>query len=164
MKRMTAAIALVTLLACQALAAEAGRHDGPPPPPDHGAGIVKMIEDLDLSPGQKSQVARILKDNRAQSESLRSAMRAAHERMGEVMAKSPGDEAAVRAAARDLAKAGEEMAVNAGKVKAAVDGVLTPEQRTKLAEKKDHFKGRFKDRFEKREKALDKWIEENLKG
>lgn len=164
MKRMTAVLALLALLACSAVAAEAGKGDGPPPPPFHGAGIVKMADELGLSADQKRKVAQILKDSKAESESMHAAMRAARERLGQVMETSPGDEAAVRAAAREMAKAGEELAVHAGKVKAAVDAVLTPGQRATLAEKKGQFKDRFKGRSEGRGKALDKWIEENLKG
>jgi protein CpxP len=164
MKRIAAAMVMVMLLATAALAAQekgpAG-HEGFGP--GHGKGLVKMLEQLNLTPEQKHKVAQILKDNREQSKGLREAMKTAHEGMREVMDKTPGDEAAVRKAAQAMAKAGEELAVNMGKVKAAIDAVLTPEQKAKKAELRAAFKDRFKDRMEKHHGELDAWIEQNLK-
>lgn len=172
MKRFAAAMVVFALVAMAAVAAQA-QEKGPAPEgmmsgpmvrgPHHGKGFVAMLEGLNLSPEQKHQVAQILKDNRDQGKALRENMKKAHLEMREVMDKTPGDEAAVRKAAQAMAKAGEEMAVHMGKVKAQIDAVLTPEQKAKRAEMRAKFKERFKARMEKHHGELDAWIEQNLK-
>ena len=168
MKRFAAVMILVAALAVTAMAAQEKGPGGSGGPesfgPGHGKGIVKMLEDLGLTPEQKSTIAKILKDNREPANALHEAMRKAHEGMREVMDKTPGDESLVRKAVQAMSKAGEELAVNAGKVKAKIDSVLTPEQRAKASEKKAELKNRFKDKFEKGKKDLDDWIEQNLKS
>lgn len=164
MKRIVAIMAVLAMLATTALAA---KEMAPPPDGPHhgdGKGILKMIEDLKLSPEQKRFVAQTLKDSRAEGKALREAMKSARQQMGEVMDKTPGDEAQVRKAAQAMAKVGEDMAVHHGKVKAKIDSVLTPEQRAAASEKKQAFRDRFKDRFEKGGKALDEWIDQQLKS
>lgn len=168
MKRFAAALALVAALAVGAYAAQDATHM-PPPPGDGfmhpgGRGIIKMVEELGLSAEQKRAVAQILKDNREQGKALRESMRQAMDGMRAVMDSTPGDEAAVRKAAQGVAKAGEELAVNAGKVKSRIDGVLTQEQKAKLAQLKQERKAKFKDHFENKGKDLDDWINKNLKS
>ena len=164
MKSIAAIMVLMVLLATGALAAKdmAPPPDGPPP--GHGRGILGMIEELKLSPEQKRFVAQTLKDARAEGQALREAMKTARTKMGEVMDKTPGDEALIRKAAQVVGKAGEDLAVHAGKIKAKVDSVLTPEQRATLSEKKHSLRDRFKGRFEKGGKALDEWIDQQLKS
>jgi len=164
MKRFAAAMVLLAVMAVTAMAAQEKGPGGPEGfGPGHGKGLVMMLESLNLSPDQKHQVAQILKDNREQAKGLREGMKAAHENMREVMDKTPGDEAAVRKAAQGMAKAGEELAVNLGKVKAKIDAVLTPEQKAQRDAKKAEHKDRFKDRMGKHEAEMDDWIAKNLK-
>lgn len=164
MKRIAAVMILVAALAVTAMAAQAKGPGGDESVgPGHGKGIVRMLDDLGLTPEQKGSIAKILKDNREQSKALHEAMKKAHEGMREVMDKTPGDESLVRKAAQAMAKAGEELAVNKGKMKAKIDAVLTPEQKAKAEAKKAEFKGRFKDRMGKHEAELDDWIAKNLK-
>ena len=163
MKRFAAVLALVAVMAVTAMAAQ---EKGPGPEgfgPEHGKGMVRMLENLNLSPEQKHQVAQILKDNQEQAKALRENMKKAHEGLREVMDKTPGDEAAVRKAVQPLAKAGEELAVNMGKTKAKIDAILTPEQKAKRTELRAKFKEHFKERMEKHHGELDAWIEQNLK-
>lgn len=168
MKRFAAALAVVAALAVSAYAAQ----DAPQMPPhpgggfmhDGGRGIIKMTEELGLSGEQKRSVAQILKDSREQGKALREAMRKAMDGMHAVMDSTPGDEAAVRKAAQAVSKAGEELAVHMGKVKASIDGVLTPEQKAKLTQLKQERKDKFKDRFEGKGRKLDDWIEKTLKS
>ena len=171
MKRFAAALVFVMLTACVAYAGQEGQTPPPHPTERHmhpgGPGIIKMAEELNLSAEQKRAVATILKENREAKKQLREVMKQAMEGMHSVMENTPGDEAAVRKAAQAVAKAGEELAVNAGKIKARIDGVLTPEQKNKLAQKKaefkDKFRAKFKDRQEKRQKDVDEWIDKALK-
>ena len=171
MKGFAAVVALMVFLAASAAFAQdakPGMDGDMPHPGKHGMmGIIKMAEVLKLTPEQKKEVALALKDNREQAKPLRMAMKKAFEGLHEVMDKTPGDEAAVRAAVKEVAKAGEEMAVNRGKLKAKIDAILTPEQKTKRDEMKAkrmaEFKAHFKEHMEKHKKAMDEWIEKNSK-
>ena len=165
MKRIAVIMALVLAFSGTALAKDGKRggpegfHDG------SGRGIVKMADELGLSQEQKRAVAQILKENREQEKALRGAMMTAREAMGDVMAKTPGDEAAVRKAAQAVGKASEDMAVNWGKAKAKIDAVLTPEQKAKAAQKREEFKKRIKERMDQRPNSsgTDEWIDKNIK-
>lgn len=161
MKRRAVFLALMAVLVATAVAA---KDMGPPPGgmfgPEPFRGIVRLADELNLSKEQKRSVALILKENREKGQALREAMRAAGRSLHDVMDAAPGDEAKVRQAAQGMAKAGEEMAVFMGKVKARVDAVLTPEQKAKLAEKRKEFEKRR----EQGRKSLDEWIEENAKS
>jgi len=132
-----------------------------------GGGMVRMFEKLDLTAPQKKQVAQILKDSMEKAKPLREQMKQAFHGMRDVMDKTPGDEGAVRQAAQAVAKAGEELAVARGQAKAKIDAVLTPEQKAKADEMKAHFKAKFAERMKEHKgghkKALNEWIENNLK-
>jgi protein CpxP len=165
MKRITLAALALAFLAAAAFAANPGPGPGPEAgPPGHARAIIKMADEIGMTPDQKRFVAQTLKDAKPQFQALREAMKAARENMAAVMDKTPGDEAQVRQAVKAVAKAGEELAVQAGKVKARIDSALTPEQRAKLSEKRAEFKNRMKERFEKGRGELDAWIEQNLKS
>jgi len=132
-----------------------------------GGGMVKMFEKLDLTAPQKKQVAQILKDSLDQAKPLKEQMKTAFKGMRDVMNKTPGDEGAVRQAAQAVAKAGEDLAVLKGQTKAKIDAVLTPEQKTKRDEMKAKFMDKLKERMKEHKgghgKALNEWIENNLK-
>ena len=92
------------------------------------------------------------------SDSVKSAVDA----LRETMAKTPGDEAAVRAGAKVVADAAVELAVARGRVKAAMDAVLTPEQRAKRDALRQALHDKWKARRLERQDELDAWIESNL--
>jgi len=163
MKRLTASMAIVLMFALTAWAGQ-GQGKGPDGPGfGHGPHIVKALERLNLSPEQKHGVAVILKNNREESKKLFEALKQSHEALREVMDKTPGNEAAVRAAYKPVAEAGEKLALNHAKVKAQIDALLTPEQRAQAQKEREEFKGKMKERFEKGRGALDTWIDENSK-
>ena len=161
--RLTASMALCALLvlASGAFAKNTGEGLGDGPA-GHARGIVRMIEKLDLTPAQKHEVARILKDNLEESRALRDAVKTAMEQLHAIMDKTPGNADAVRAGAQTVAKAAVELAVQRGKVKAAIDAVLTPEQRARREVLREQHKEKFKARREERRHELEAWIEKNL--
>ena len=116
MKRIIVGI-LVLMIATMSAAAWAAKDAGPEGAPGPGGpekGFVRTLEELNLTPDQKKQVAGILKENREQTQALRQSMKQAHEAMRQVMDTTPGDEAAVRKAAQAMGKAGEDLAVRMG--------------------------------------------------
>lgn len=155
---LTAALCALLLLATAAWAGAPGG-DGPA---GKGPGLVRMLGELDLSAAQKREVAGILKANRDSTKALRDSVKSAFQALRQIMAKTPGDEAAVRAGARAAADATVELAVARGRVKAAIDAVLTPEQRAKRDTLRERFLDKWKARRLERQGALDAWIEGNL--
>ncbi|KHK00895.1 hypothetical protein NY78_3675 [Desulfovibrio sp. TomC] len=131
-------------------------------PAEEGPGLVRMLDALNLSPAQKRDVAGILKANREAMRALRGTVKAAAQALGATMAKTPGDEAAVRAGARTVAEAAIELAVMRGRVKAAVDAVLTPEQRAKRDTLREALREKIEARRLERQEQLDAWIVGNL--
>ncbi|WP_029461193.1 Spy/CpxP family protein refolding chaperone [Solidesulfovibrio alcoholivorans] len=127
-----------------------------------GKGFVRLLDSLDLSAAQKHQVAAILKDARDKSQPLRDSLKASFAKLREIMDKTPGDEAAVRQAAKIMSDAAVELAVERGKVKAALDALLTPEQRSKRDALRTEFKQKFLEHKENRHQEIDAWIERNL--
>uniref|UniRef100_A0A7C4AGH8 Periplasmic heavy metal sensor n=1 Tax=Fundidesulfovibrio putealis TaxID=270496 RepID=A0A7C4AGH8_9BACT len=160
MKRIIVGI-LVLMIAAMSAAAWAAKDAGSEGVPGHGGpekGLVRMLEDLNLTPEQKKQVAAILVENREQARTMRQSMKQAHEAMRKVMDTTPGDEAAVRKAAQAMGRIGEDMAVRLGSVKARIDAVLTPEQKEQAARKREELTQRFKNRGDRGQKSLDEWI------
>ena len=159
-RNLTLAAALCALLLLSTAAwAGAPGGDGPA---EKGPGLVRMLTELDLSAAQKREVAGILKANRDSTKALRDSVKSAMDGLRGVMAKTPGDEAAVRAGAKAVADAAVELAVARGRVKAAIDAVLTPEQRTKRDALREALRDKWKARRLERQGELDAWIESNL--
>ena len=164
MKRLSALLAILFLFGVTAWGAQEGAYS-----PESGRGghggphMVKALERLNLSPEQKHAVAGILKNTREEAKKDFEAMKQAHQSLREVTDKTPGDEAAVKAAYKPVAAAGEQLALHHAKVKAQIDAVLTPEQRTQAQKEHEEFKGKIKEHFEKGHADLDKWIDENSK-
>ena len=159
-RKFTLAAALCALLLLSTAAwSGAPGGDGPA---GKGPGLTRMLTELDLSAAQKREVAGILKANRDNTKALRDSVKSAMDAMRGIMAKTPGDEAAVRAAAKAVADAAVELAVARGRVKAAMDAVLTPEQRAKRDALRQAFRDKWKARRLERQGELDAWIESNL--
>lgn len=127
----------------------------------NGPGLARMLGELDLSAAQKREVAGILKANRDNTKALRDSVKSALDALRGVMAKTPGDEAAVRAGAKAVADAAVELAVARGRVKAAIDAVLTPGQREKRDALREQLREKWKARRLEGQGELDAWIESN---
>jgi protein CpxP len=159
-RRLTLATALCAMLLL-ATAAWSGAPGGDGPA-GKGPGLMRMLTELDLSVAQKREVAGILKANRDSTKALRDSVKSARDALRGILAKTPGDEAAVRAGAKAVADAAVELAVARGRVKAAIDAVLTPEQRTKRDALREALREKWKARRLERQGELDAWIESNL--
>ena len=155
---LAAALCAVLLFSAAAWSGAPGA-DGPA---GKGPGLTRMFNELDLSAAQKREVAGILKANRDSTKALRDSVKSAMDAMHGIMAKTPGDEAAVRAGAKAVADAAVELAVARGRVKAAIDVVLTPQQREKRDALREELREKWKARRLERQGELDAWIEGNL--
>lgn len=125
-----------------------------------GEGLMRALIKLDLTDAQKHEAALILSKYREQGKERRTAFRKAMEGLRETSMAEPLDEEAVRAAYKEVATAGEEMAVHGAKLAAELRGILTPEQKASL----DAFKAARHERHggrmaHKGATFLDEWIE-----
>lgn len=111
-----------------------GPGPGGPGGPGSPEGVLSMILPLGLTDAQKHDVAVILKKYQEKFDADHDPMHEAMKGLGDVMRTDPGNEQLIRQACRKIAAAGEEMAVQRGKLLAEVKAVLTPEQVKKLDE------------------------------
>jgi protein CpxP len=101
-------------------------------------GLGRMVHGLNLTDDQKAQIKKI-------TDSFAEGNKALHEQMKTLHGSTPNpmsgnfDEAAVRAAAEARAKVHVEMEVSRARMMSQIAGVLTPEQKTQLAAKRQRF-------------------------
>jgi len=138
------AVAGALLLTVAAVAFSHGhRHQGPPrdggfrggPGPRDGLG---PLRDLNLTDDQKAQIKKINDSFEESNKTLFDQLRALHGSEPDPMS-GTFDEAAVRAAAEARAKVQVELEVSRAKMMSQVAGVLTAEQKTQLAARRQKF-------------------------
>jgi Spy/CpxP family protein refolding chaperone len=136
--------ALLLLVAAVAFShGHMGRHQGPreggfrrgPGPRD---GLGPILHDLNLTEDQKTQVKKIADSFQESNKALFDQMRALRTSEPDPMS-GAFDEAAVRAAAEARAKVQTELEVSRAKMMSQIAGVLTAEQKTQLAAKRQQF-------------------------
>jgi Spy/CpxP family protein refolding chaperone len=110
--------------------------------PDSSAtGIMRLVRRLDLTDEQVEQIKETIKANREKIQTAQKAVAEARKALNETVAKG-ADEAAIRDAATAVGKALGDAAVLRVNTKAAVEKILTDEQRTKLEELREEMKER----------------------
>jgi len=128
---------------------ERGFRGGPGGPPRDGLGPI--ARDLNLTDEQKAQIKKINDSFAESTKSLREQMRTLHEAQGDPLAGGTFDEAAVRAAAQARANIQIELEVAHARMMSQIFGVLTPEQKTQLAAKRQEFEQRHREREAQRQ-------------
>jgi len=91
-------------------------------------GPMKMLEKLDLTEQQQSQVEDIMTKHKDEKQNLRETIKTAKKALGDAIHADPFDEQAVRLASQTMSTAMEDMAVLRGKIFSQMRSVLTPEQ------------------------------------
>ena len=173
MKKIAAFVALAVLLTASSVFAQDQKAEQEGHEHHHGmgmhhrmmgmmGGMKGMFGKLNLTAEQKTQVEQIWKDSKEKAKPLRDQMKQAVKGMRDVMAKTPGDEAAVRQAAQAVAKTGEDLAVMKGQTKAKIDAILTPEQKAKRDELMAKFKDKIKERIKEHKGELGKALKEGI--
>jgi Spy/CpxP family protein refolding chaperone len=106
---------------------------------EHGAGIMQFVRRLDLTDEQAEKIKDTIKANQEKIQTAQKAVVEARKALNETVAKG-ADEAAIRDAATAVGKALGDAAVLRANTKAAVEKILTDEQRTKLEELREEMK------------------------
>jgi len=108
-----------------------GLHHGGGPGMGHG----RLLQELDLSQEQRDAIGDLLLAHRTAMRGQRDAMRAARGALMDATHAETLDEAAVRAAAAEVAALEADRAVARARVFQQVQAILTPEQRTELQQR-----------------------------
>jgi protein CpxP len=124
---------ILTIGAAVLLAAAAAIAQGP-----HGFGgdgdFHHMLRQLDLTSDQHSQVKAIFEKEKPTLEPLMQQMQQNHVAMSALEAAGPFDEVKTRALATQNSQTMVELQVEHSRIKSEVMQILTPEQKTKLAQ------------------------------
>ncbi|QUY40760.1 Spy/CpxP family protein refolding chaperone [Acaryochloris marina] len=99
-------------------------------------------QQLNLSPDQVSEIDQIREQNKQDKQAKREALRAAKDKMQALMASDASDDE-LRAQHRILQDLRRDMGEARFETKLKIRQVLTPEQRTKMAELKKQRRGRW---------------------
>ena len=116
--------------------APAQSDEGPGPMPSHGTH--RMLRHLDLSGAQRDQVFKIFHDQAPAMHERMKAVRAAREDLEKLASASAFDRERARAIADTEGKAIADMEVLRAESMARVREILTPEQRAKLDQLREH--------------------------
>lgn len=117
----------------------------------HGGGMMggRMFRQLDLTDEQRAQMKTIRDGSRDKIKPLMEKMRETRDQLAELGADGIFDQAAVETLAASQAETMKQLIVEKERVKAEMFGVLTPEQKTKLAELKAAFKEKRQQRMQR---------------
>jgi Spy/CpxP family protein refolding chaperone len=121
-------------------------------------GLIRALQQLDLSEAQKREVALIVERHREEGREKADALHEALEGLRGISEATPIDEDAIREAFGPVAAAGEEMAVHRARLIAELRQVLTPEQWETLKEQRGSGLERMKERRNRRSRVLDDWV------
>ncbi|MEP7132770.1 MAG: Spy/CpxP family protein refolding chaperone [Acidobacteriota bacterium] len=106
--------------------------------PHHGRGggiprmFARMVRFLDLTAEQQAQIKTVLKTHAAEIEAQMAAKQAARQALRQAVLATPIDEATIRQRAAESGKVEADGAVLLARIRAEVDPILTPDQRTKV--------------------------------
>lgn len=115
-----------------------------------GERMMFMLHGLDLSDAQREQIRGILDGEREGAEARHEALRDAHKSLHQLAMAETYDAAAAKAAADTIGRLMAEMAENRARVGNSIYQVLTPEQRTEVAERHERRQAHRQERRENR--------------
>ncbi|HEX8774122.1 MAG TPA: Spy/CpxP family protein refolding chaperone [Pyrinomonadaceae bacterium] len=130
---------------------ERGGHRGGGPRGGH----VPFLRDLNLTDAQKAQIKQITDSAEASTKELRQRMDALHESEMSALTDGNFNEATVRAAAQERANVQVELEVARARTMSQIFAVLTPEQKTQIAAKRQEFEQRRREHEAQRQNAPD---------
>jgi protein CpxP len=116
---------------------ERGRGPGGP-----RGGRIPFLHDLNLTDAQKAQIKQITDSAEASTKELRQRLDALHESELSGLTDGTFNEGAVRAAAQERANVQVELEVARARTMSQIFAVLTPEQKSQIAAKRQEFEQR----------------------
>ena len=119
-----------------------GRFGGPGGRGGGPLGALGVINRLNLTDDQRSQVRQLMESRQEETRTLAERVRSAHDALQQAVTASSFDEGTIRARSADVASAEADMAVARGRLHADVLQLLTAEQRTQLNQLQAQMKER----------------------
>ena len=116
-----------------------------------GKKMMRLFRQLDLTEDQKAQLKEIRMNSRETTKPLRQQMRELRKQASELGTDGVYDSAQIEAIAAQQADLSKQMFIEKQKVKAQMFAILTPEQKTKVAELKEQFKQKMEARKQLRQ-------------
>ena len=132
-------LSLVLLSPAQARSGHKGHHD-------KGGHFKKMMQQLNLTEEQQSQVKSIFEDFRESHKDQRKQIRAERQAMNDLMRQEALDETLLRKQMRKMSEMREDMMIERIKMMKQVRSLLTDEQKARL----DELKQQWREKHEKR--------------
>ena len=154
------AVIVAILIAGTALAGRFGKNGH-----DFGMGGFMgfgILKELNLSETQKTDAANILMKYRDEAITAADTFAAAREKLADAILIAEFNEGSVRLAVRELAVAGEELAVLGAKAVSELKPILTPAQSELLKQKQAEMKAKMKDRTAFRRSKIDNWLKTRI--
>jgi Spy/CpxP family protein refolding chaperone len=118
-------------------------------------GHVPFLRDLNLTDAQKAQIKQIMDNTEASTKELRQRLDALHESEMNGLTDGTFNESAVRAAAQERANIQVELEVARARMTSQIFAVLTAEQKTQIAAKRQEFEQRRREHDAPRPDAPD---------
>lgn len=146
-----------------AVNAHDGEHHGKSYSKDHGKYLEKMAKELGLTPEQKTQVEKVHSDSKAAKEGYEKQEDDLRKELHSLLAADNLDKAAIRSKMEEISKLKVDSKMLWIDDRIKINGILTPEQRTKHKEMMKKFhedhghekKHKMKDKPGKRDKKRD---------
>ena len=153
-KRVFMAIGLVAVLAGGSAIAVAQPQIGPGPrgpgrvgPGPRGGGPFDLgLRGIALNDTQREQLRTVMESHKAEFDAAGSKLRDAHRAFAQAVEATSIDESAIRSASANVAAAMADEAILRAKVRAEVEGILTPEQQEQLKQRRTEMEKRRSER------------------
>lgn len=156
---LAVALILSSLGTARAFCGDFGGHRGGGPGM-HG-GFMRMLDRLDLTDDQESQVAAILKHHRDEIGNAAGGMDDAQKAMVNAAMTQPRSEEAVKQAATKMGDAMAQFLVLRSSIMSEIEQVLTPDQLQKMEKMRAKFLARLDKVVDRRLARLDEWISDH---
>jgi periplasmic protein CpxP/Spy len=104
---------------------------------------------LDLTDAQRQQLHQMLQSDRSANKGLILNLLNAEKALHEAITKNPNDEATIRSLSVTVGNAKTELTVQRAKIRTQIVGILTPEQKEKLAQLDQKRESRLQKRIDR---------------
>jgi len=149
---LTAAVAVVTLLAGGLVLAQGPRGGRPGGPGGRGplAGFGMPLRQLQLTDAQKEQVSQIRSRHEAQMRDAMTRLETARRAQQKAVETVPADEAQITSLTQDMTQAEVDAAIQASRLNSEIWSVLTPDQQSQLKKLRADRQAQFEQRRQER--------------
>jgi len=151
---MTAAVAVVTLLAGGLVYAQGPRGGRPGGPGARGFGL--PLRQLQLTDAQQEQVRQIRSRHEAQMREAMTRLETARRAQQKAVEAVPADEAQITSLTQDMVQAEVDAAIQASRLNSEIWTVLTPDQQSQLKKLRDDRQARAEQFRENRQQRRSK--------